>query len=68
MSDDYQLFKFQKSPWSDKGEIDLQITKSPYSSSSIAITLTPAQLHQLAVQIRNEIPHDASCEAEGCDL
>ena len=64
---DYQLFRFEKSNWSSKGEMDLLVTKSPYSNSAMVITLSVAQLHELARQIRSELPHDVSCD-KGCDL
>lgn len=64
---EYRLFRFSKSNWSDRGEFDLAITKSEYSNCSAVVTLSVAQLHKLAKQIMDELPHDASC-ADGCDL
>ena len=80
--DEYWLFRFSKSSRSDRGELDLQITKSEHSNSSIVLTLTTAQFHNLARQIVNELPtaqfhnlarqivnelpHDTSCDEDGC--
>lgn len=68
MADDYQLFRFSKSNWSSSGEFDLVITKGEYSNCATVVTLSVAQLHQLAKQIMDKLPHDASCDENGCDL
>lgn len=64
---EYRLFRFSKSNWSDRGEFTLAITKSVHSNCSTVVTLSVAQLHKLAKQIMDELPHDASCN-DGCDL